>query len=84
MSVPVSGEVETLRKALAFYADIRNHRGVGVSAVYRDRGNRARQVLGGCPRCKGRGHVATGGVVCDQDGCDPEYATCRDCWGAGI
>lgn len=80
-------EVEQLRAALRFYADRRNHAGVGTGQVYRDNGRRARLTLGTCPTCTrygdGLGNVKTGGKICDQDGCDDEYARCPDCHGAG-
>lgn len=80
--------IADLRKALAFYADRRNHRGVGTGPVYNDNGRVGRRALGRCPTClrynDGLGYVPTGGVVRGQDGCDPEYKLCPDCHGAGF
>lgn len=69
---------------LRFYADRRNHRGVGVSAVYRDGGERAREAVGKCPNCNGLGEAKTGMRLMDQDGLDDEYEKCRTCWGSGL
>lgn len=77
-------EADRLREVLRFYAARVNHAGTGISAVYNDRGQRARKALGECPTCEGLGLVKTGQRIMDQDGPYDQYATCRDCWGDGI
>lgn len=82
-------EVERLREALRFYALSSNHRGVGTSAVYNDRGRLARLALGPCPTCTTHngfscGTIKTGRKIMDQDGPFDETKTCPDCWGEGI
>jgi len=73
-----------LEAALRFYADHRNHRGVGVSPVYNDGGRRARQVLATCETCEGRSWVKTGRRLQDQDGLYDEIKPCSACWGSGL
>jgi hypothetical protein len=84
----VEAEADRLREALRFYADRRNHAGVGVSAVYKDTGRLARRTLGPCPTCAlygdAFGQVKTGQKIMDQDGLYDEYKTCPDCRGHGI
>lgn len=77
-------EVERLRKALAFYADHRNHSGVGVSRVYCDGGRMARQVLGECQTCSGLGEVKTGERGFDQDGPYDVWDRCPACHRSGF
>lgn len=70
--------------ALRFYADLNNHRGVGVSRVYNDRGERARTALGKCPECAGHGYVKTGLKIMDQDGPYDETKPCHACLSSGV
>lgn len=65
-----------LEAALRFYADHRNHSGVGISAVYRDGGHRARALLPTCPTCDGKGWV-----VAENHG---DVERCRPCYGSGL
>lgn len=84
----IEEEAERLREALTFYADRRNHAGVGVSQVYRDAGRAARAAMGPCQRCllygDGFGQVKTGRTIGAQDGPYDEYVTCPDCRGSGV
>jgi hypothetical protein len=76
-------ERDRYRDALRFYADLRNHRGVGTGPVYNDRGRVARQAVGACESCRGYGWTKTGRRVLDQDGAYDETVTCTACRGSG-
>jgi hypothetical protein len=68
--------VEELRDALRFYADVRNHRGVGTGRVYNDRGRVAQRALGKrCEPCYGSGWV--------EDPLRRRDTLCRECDGKG-
>jgi hypothetical protein len=71
---PTYDQMEAL---LRFYADRRNHAGVGVSQVYRDGGRAARKLLGECEKCEGLGGWA-------DNNARHGWQMCHDCHLSGV